>query len=798
MLATPFSVRPPALVPLPTATRPRCRTAFSCLRSAPRPPRTRLRALPAAAPRHDPATPGPASPCVPRDSYIPDDTDAAHDNNHATATPTAASTGPVDTNRRRLDLLALDVEYTHVQLPGGGGRRSLATWVCLVDRFGGVPLKTHISLPLEETGGNGAGAGGPAAGRDGTLPAGTRVVGGVPRSALVGAPPLERVRASLLDLLRSGGCRVLVGHGLTKDLRALGVGERATATLRRRHGVKLYDTMSYGKFRGRGGTARPLARLASELLDGRVIQAGGSGRHDPEEDARAVLDLYVRYVDYSYMVEYETARLLEEHRRRSAAADEAEMEVEEEEEEEGGAQEVAEVADLVHSAVRHLTDGRKLRWYGVYTEEQYQAQRQSEERARWAAGVRTLTGNQSQVAWEGSQLDPPALLSGVTVVIISPRKPVSVGTVARACGSFECEDLRIVMPRQESYITRHAKSASKGAQYILYRAGHYDSIAEATADCDVRIAFTRWAQASSPHVYKVDINGLTSHPAVQRVITQPLQPAASAAAAASSRPPSAPWSEAAAAAAAAAEARLASPPDSSSSAAASVVAASSSEGSGEDDEEEGGGGEERRRWRLQREGSEGEGRSSGAAGTSAPQHQTNHHQQQQQQQQQDKQQEHQDQGQRPVAEGDNGGSACSSSGGGGGDRPTGRPPRVALVFGREELGMSDEEVDSCEVCCSIPIGRLQESLSLSHAVSIALCGLYQARLQHLAAAGGAAAAGGEPGAAAADGTVGQAAAAAAGGAGGGGDPSPVSYKVDASTGAVRAAPAAATAAAAAV
>lgn len=59
---------------------------------------------------------------------------------------------------------------------------------------------------------------------------------------------------------------------------------------------------------------------------------------------------------------------------------------------------------------------------------------------------------------------------------------------------------------------------------------------------------------------------------------------------------------------------------------------------------------------------------------------------------------------------------------------TARPKRIALVFGREELGLSDEEVDACDVACSIPIGRLQESLSLSHAVSIVLSLLYAQRL----------------------------------------------------------------------
>lgn len=55
-------------------------------------------------------------------------------------------------------------------------------------------------------------------------------------------------------------------------------------------------------------------------------------------------------------------------------------------------------------------------------------------------------------------------------------------------------------------------------------------------------------------------------------------------------------------------------------------------------------------------------------------------------------------------------------------------PRIALVFGREDYGLSDDEVAACDVSCAIPIGRLQESLSLSHAVTITLSQLYQARL----------------------------------------------------------------------
>ncbi|PNH03139.1 hypothetical protein TSOC_010842 [Tetrabaena socialis] len=137
------------------------------------------------------------------------------------------------------------------------------------------------------------------------LPAGARFVGGVPLSALGGAPSLEEARAALLGVLRSGGCRLLVGHGLTKDLTALGID--ADTDLRDALGVRVYDTMSCGKFQGRGGAARPLAVLAREFL-GRGIQQARA--HDPQEDAWAAAELYVRHVDYEYMVEYETARIM--------------------------------------------------------------------------------------------------------------------------------------------------------------------------------------------------------------------------------------------------------------------------------------------------------------------------------------------------------------------------------------------------------------------------------------------------------------------------------------------------------
>lgn len=61
---------------------------------------------------------------------------------------------------------------------------------------------------------------------------------------------------------------------------------------------------------------------------------------------------------------------------------------------------------------------------------------------------------------------------------------------------------------------------------------------------------------------------------------------------------------------------------------------------------------------------------------------------------------------------------------------------MTLVFGREEYGLTDEELAACDAVCSISTGRLQESLSLSHAASLVLGQLFQARVDALAAAAG--------------------------------------------------------------
>ena len=50
---------------------------------------------------------------------------------------------------------------------------------------------------------------------------------------------------------------------------------------------------------------------------------------------------------------------------------------------------------------------------------------------------------------------------------------------------------------------------------------------------------------------------------------------------------------------------------------------------------------------------------------------------------------------------------------------------VAFVFGREVEGLMPDEIAACSAVCQLPMGRLQESLSLSHAVAIAMSAAFR-------------------------------------------------------------------------
>lgn len=52
---------------------------------------------------------------------------------------------------------------------------------------------------------------------------------------------------------------------------------------------------------------------------------------------------------------------------------------------------------------------------------------------------------------------------------------------------------------------------------------------------------------------------------------------------------------------------------------------------------------------------------------------------------------------------------------------------TALVFGREESGLTEAELRLCTLSCSIPTGRIQASMNLSHAVAVILAQLFEKR-----------------------------------------------------------------------
>lgn len=46
--------------------------------------------------------------------------------------------------------------------------------------------------------------------------------------------------------------------------------------------------------------------------------------------------------------------------------------------------------------------------------------------------------------------------------------------------------------------------------------------------------------------------------------------------------------------------------------------------------------------------------------------------------------------------------------------------RIGLVFGREDFGLSNEDVEQCDILCTIPTSPAYRSMNLSHAVTVAL------------------------------------------------------------------------------
>ncbi len=57
--------------------------------------------------------------------------------------------------------------------------------------------------------------------------------------------------------------------------------------------------------------------------------------------------------------------------------------------------------------------------------------------------------------------------------------------------------------------------------------------------------------------------------------------------------------------------------------------------------------------------------------------------------------------------------------------PTSLPATVALVFGRESVGLTNDELSLCDIAFHIPTSTVYKSMNLSHAIAVTLYELYK-------------------------------------------------------------------------
>ncbi len=78
-------------------------------------------------------------------------------------------------------------------------------------------------------------------------------------------------------------------------------------------------------------------------------------------------------------------------------------------------------------------------------------------------------------------------LSNLKVVLVEPKGPLNVGSIARLCANFEVNELRIVSPKCDIYSLEAKKMALKGQKYID-KCQIFNSIEHAIFDCDLVLA----------------------------------------------------------------------------------------------------------------------------------------------------------------------------------------------------------------------------------------------------------------------------------------------------------------------
>ena len=77
--------------------------------------------------------------------------------------------------------------------------------------------------------------------------------------------------------------------------------------------------------------------------------------------------------------------------------------------------------------------------------------------------------------------------SNLKVILVEPNGPLNVGSVARLCGNFEVDELRIVSPKCDIFSLEAKKMALKGHKF-LENCKIFDDLQKAIFDCDLVLA----------------------------------------------------------------------------------------------------------------------------------------------------------------------------------------------------------------------------------------------------------------------------------------------------------------------
>ncbi|MCR8540412.1 MAG: TrmJ/YjtD family RNA methyltransferase [Prochlorococcus marinus CUG1439] len=77
--------------------------------------------------------------------------------------------------------------------------------------------------------------------------------------------------------------------------------------------------------------------------------------------------------------------------------------------------------------------------------------------------------------------------SNLKVILVEPKGPLNVGSVARLCSNFEVDELRIVSPKCDILSLEAKKMALKGQKYIDH-CKVFDNLKNAIFDCDLVLA----------------------------------------------------------------------------------------------------------------------------------------------------------------------------------------------------------------------------------------------------------------------------------------------------------------------